>query len=561
MSCSSSTSTSLPKSETITGNATSNKNGSKTVEECLADGCIAFTNLLGYKCVTRSKKVIEYNLGMLDIFTDNITMDLIKFPVILKDSPVEIYDRDNIVTWFLSSNKDPMTGKEITGKVEFSHCLNVTVAMMLLERTENNLVFHIPDIDLINLFELVAHVISSNNRKKLQLYNFLGVPPDIILDSNVVELDIESYYHKPAELRLDQSYHSYKDYTNAKIKGKDQVQVSSKTIKRMVANCIGLPCDFGKSKIYFEDHLTYDLADILLNDVITGEPLVTAILNEGKIMNRTTLRRTGGRRSETLDYWIFYDNDDCEYPNCNIIITKLRAIFKQYGASEAYMEKEMRLKDQYYDFSNIFDYQNHRGLACRASDFYINSLSTAERMFQTYSTLVTDKVKLEKTYPNFEKKRSYLSSLVKSNPRFITQPNVDDRLDHYRHKICFPVLTNLGYYTDDLSLLDLSETIFRAPGRHDSITEAYVKGFEFIGCNLTRTRFRYIQFSVCSFVASECSHLKFSYCTFKECLFYKNNGTSIEFVGCQIDLITESRLKAEYGNRFRIISDKHVKID
>lgn len=151
--------------------------------------------LLNYICQTKSTNIIKYPKEILNIFNDPINFTLMQSPIFIKNHPFEIYDKQSLITWFYRSNKEPVTGIELDKRFEFVYILNYYIAMILLEEHEDYLIFHKPDIDLINLCELVDYIIKCKNNKKI---NPTHLDKNYIFNFNpcnkIIELDIDCYY-------------------------------------------------------------------------------------------------------------------------------------------------------------------------------------------------------------------------------------------------------------------------------------------------------------------------------------------------------------------------------
>jgi hypothetical protein len=157
-----------------------------------------YVSLLGKVCFTNSNKHIIYPKELLEIFTDPITLEIVKSPIIMNDTPFHIYDSNSLFKWLLTSDINPLTGEHMKNKeFEVTIVNNYIMAMLLLEEHENYLIFHQPNCDLINFINLAHHIV---NYKKEQFENV--EMPDLDINENLHILDIDAYYKNRSKISL-----------------------------------------------------------------------------------------------------------------------------------------------------------------------------------------------------------------------------------------------------------------------------------------------------------------------------------------------------------------------
>lgn len=501
-----------------------------------------YTSLLGYKCQTKSKKTIEYPIELLELFNDPLTFNPMKYPILIDDHPFVIYDLDNLIKWFCQSNKEPFSGVDLTKLIKFSTVINFFVAMVLLEEKDDKLIFHIPNIDLINLFELIRYTITYNNNKKNIQNN--NMTTNINTDNKIIQLDIEYYYEKPVDKTI-KKYNIYTDLTGC--------QLVAEIKNPKIINCSGMPV----SESYFENYYNYNLVDILLNDIVSGKPLIDPIiLNDYNIiLDKSILRNRKSYRIPSIESYIIKHDEKKPLIDCKILFNKIKTAFNNCNIELTFKEKNYENcinDDTKYNFYEIFDHTK-KSLNLRNSDFYMSSNTTYQYMYNEYRKLVDSN--LENKYLNFKEKKRFLSNMIKNNIDILLKPNYGTAiLGKYKSEIGFPVLSQYdGYYCDDFSLLDL-DNIKITNGNN-------LKGRDFIGTNFTNTEFVNVDFNLNSFVGSNLKNTKFINCKFKECVFYKSLTNNTHLINCEFDNKTISIINKEYKNKIFKEKDGHYYID
>ncbi len=166
-------------------------------------------------------------------------------------------------------------------------------------------------------------------------------------------------------------------------------------------------------------------------------------------------------------------------------------------------------------------------------DFYMSCNTTIENMYNKYKEL--EKEIDSGKYANFKEKQVYLSNIIKNDPSIITKQTFSGgRLEKYRSQINFPVLSGYGTYSEDISLLDISNIHF--VGLEDGKTST--KGMDFIGTNCSGTIFENITFMIAAFICTNFEKTKFINCKFIECVFKGSSIKNCDFEGCQYDANT-----------------------
>jgi len=444
----------------------------------------SYINLFGQKCFTKSEEKYTYSVDLLDIFKDCISLDLITNPVIIVSSPITIYDQSNLVEWFSRSDTEPSTGVKMDSKFKTKYILNYIIAMTLLEhdKTNDNLIFHKPNIDLINLVKLVENIYKSKNNNTYS-------------DDGVVYLDLDYY------TQFTTKYEYKNNFTE-----------------------------------YFE----YKLEDILINDMYSGLPLVNPVIVNNLILNKESFIWTSSAYVVgSLQGELKITNEKDSVIDMSIFINKVKTYFN----TSEFKEKDLKnvVKKGYCTF--LF-YSNEDGIKrcfntsvrtdVRNGDFYLESTKTYEYMYKVYL-----QYKNELTKPSFQKKLKILNNYFSKNTSMLTSPKYGYSTDmlELRENVNFPILSNEGPYTDDFSFLNMSDMIF-VPDNND----VDLKGREFVGTIFSGTEFYNMSFSVCTFVASNLVNATFNNCKFKECVFYKCSMANCKFNNCTLDKKTCDKL-------------------
>ncbi len=114
-----------------------------------------FKCIFGFNCLINEITQLEYPQSIENVFMDNvISYDFFKCPIIIKEIPNCIYDKLSIFEWFSRSNINPLSGVEMKNKIQYVHVVNLFAAGLLLEKNNNKLIFHVPDMSLQNFLNL-----------------------------------------------------------------------------------------------------------------------------------------------------------------------------------------------------------------------------------------------------------------------------------------------------------------------------------------------------------------------------------------------------------------------
>jgi hypothetical protein len=413
-------------------------------------------------------------------------------PVIITSSPVAVYDHINLIEWFSRSDTDPSTGAKIRGQFKTKYILNYIVAMTLLEHDLENsvLIFHKPNIDLINLIKLIEQIYKSKN------CNTYG-------SNDIVHLDLD-YYTK---FTTDREY-----------------------------------------KNNFTEYLKYKLEDILINDVYSGLPLVNPIIVNNLILNKESfICKSSGCIINSLQRELQIIDDKTNSINAGILVNKLKTNFA--FATGEFKEKNLKnlIEKAYSTFSF---YSNDSSIKrcfntsvrtdIRNGDFYLYSTKTYEYIYKKYLEYT-----IQLAIPEFQKKLSIINNCFSKNTSFLTSPKYgySTPMLELRENLNFPILSNEGPYTDDFSFLTASNGIFIFDEKN-----ADLKGREFVGTNFSNTEFYNGHFSVCTFVASNLTNVTFNNCKFKESVFYKCDMNKCKFNNCTFDKQTRGMITDTTNN-------------
>jgi hypothetical protein len=452
---------------------------------------VIYINLLGQQTHTESEEQYTYSPDLLDIFKDCISLDFIKNPVIIIAKPTTIHDQYNLIEWFSRSDTDPTTGVKINGEFKLKYVLNYIVAMTLLEydQVHEKLIFHKPNIDLVNLIKLVEQIYKSNNN-------------NTFTDDGLVHLDLDFYT----------KFSTCRGYTNN-----------------------------------FTNYFKYKLEDILINDVYSGLPLVNPVIIKNLILNKETFifessgYVVGSLRGELL----VNDSSAKNVVDVGIVVGKLREYFKK----NEYVEKNLaEALDKMYCMYGFYSSENgckryfntSMRTDIRNGDFYLYSTKTYEYIYNKY---LQYKQILSK--PEFVHKLKLINSCFSKKTSMLTNPlyGYTTEMLELRECLNFPILSNDGPYTDDFSFLDINDLILVPSGKNVDL-----KGREFVGTNFFGTEFHNMTFSVCTFVASNLTNAIFSNCEFRECVFYKCDMANCKFLKCNIDTKTSDMLRTTSNN-------------
>lgn len=478
-----------------------------------------FTNLLGLECFTDSNKIIEYPLNIANLFVDPISLEYFKAPIILKDHHFNIYDHDTIIEWLSRSNKEPITGSELK-TVQIIYFKNMIYAMMLLEIKDDKLIFHQPNIDLLNFMNIMTNAFYNKYEKNVHYNNRindrnkfeLNLPKD-----SVMYLDLKMYLTKYNDKMTDQDKYFYTDLSNL---NESIIQHSADA----TYNCIG----FDNNINPFIEYYYFSLEDLLINDLFTGKKIIDPILTmDGTLLDKNTLTLIPNRRH-------FFGVDELTYKSrnklceCKIIFEKMLLLFD--SKDDKPKDFKSIIKEKLCPVVGIFHIES--SLNFINGDYYLEAIETYEHIYRCYCKLMNDIN--NGLYHNFEKNKKIISDYTKhNNVKFDYSAEMESNNDeinkiiYIRKKLQFPIILSDSYYGDDLSLLDLSNSSFdkRCDG----------KDVEYVGTNLNCTTFSNCNFRRCSFIATELTNTVFENCEFKESLFYKVELKNTQFIDCKFE--------------------------
>lgn len=459
-----------------------------------------FTNLLGLECETDSNQIIEYPFDVVTLFTDPISLDFIENPIVLIDHMFNIYDYKIIFEWLSRSNKEPTTGIQLD-KVKFVPIKNIIYAMMLLEIKENKLIFHQPNIDLLNYINIISCAFENNYAKNQN--NELKLPKD-----SVMYLDLHMYTPNS---------------------------------------------DNEKS---LTEYYCFTLEDLLVNDLFTGKRITNPILTDnGNIIDEKTLKLIPAvYHCYRVDELICKNRH--KISECKLLFDKISAMFK----NDNYKSKNCGsiIHKKLCQISHFF--KNKKTLNFRCNDFYLEATKTYEYIYECYFKLLENIRNGQ--YKNFEKNKRIISDYVKFNVEAGKESydaNKIYKIEKIRYELQFPVVSNYSVYGDDLSLLDLSYSKFNK--KCDGKAREYIgtdlkftvfSNCEFSICSFICTDLNGTIFENCIFKESVFYKLELKDTQFINCNFDKTTflGTmnSTKFFNCFFDNFTEKQLKIYQNN-------------
>lgn len=471
-----------------------------------------FKNLLGLECYTESDKTIEYSNDIINLFTDPISLDYLKIPILLVDNPFNIYEYENILEWFGHSNIEPILGTSVNSANKYCILNNFIYAMMLLEYNNDKLYFHQPNIDLLNYINLVNHAFENKykkNKKNEENKKYRSdFPTKLPLEDNLMYLDLNMYL-----VKYDPNLSEWEKYVYC------DLSESNINLDKETCGCVGSQ----NNKVPLSNYLDFTLEDLLINDLYTGKRITKPIITANhQILDEETVKLfPRGYRVGTVEELTSRGDKLCD---TNILFKKILEYFPNnnlFKLKDFNTAKGEKLCPMY----NIFNDEKTLGL--RKFDFYLSSTSTHEYIYNNYLKLLED-ISNGK-YPNFERNKTIISDYIKNNNEVGKESygSQEGKVEYIRNKLNFPVVSHYDVYSDDFSLLDLSHCEFDK--------KCCGKGREYIGTNLKNTKFKNCEFSVCSFIATELENTIFENCTFKESVFFKTCLKNTQFVKCNFD--------------------------
>lgn len=429
-----------------------------------------YKSLLGYECITSSSKIIKYPHKLIELFTDPITKEIMTDPIILFEYPQNVYDRNSLFKWLSESDLEPLLNIRIGTKLhKIKKILNYYMAMLLLEDNLTELIFHVPNIDIFNLMDLVSMIVKSKNCAQNKFSNDEG---------KNVYLDIKHY----------------QDYKLENYEG------------------------FEPKVDIFHDFLDYDIHDILTRDLFTKKNISKLSINKDglyhdskKYKNAVILR--------IMDIHLHL-NDEL---NSIILVDKINSFFKEIGIVE---KTHKIIPVDYWEKMNI----HHANLFY--FERFFNTKIIYEYQMESTSVINTyikklEQIKLDKDkYINFESKQNFLSNIVRNNPDLVSGgliSNPRGLIANYKKDIEFPLLTNLdNCYEEDFSLLDLSGLFFIGKSTTNQ-QRVQIKSRYFLGSDLRGSYFENFMFNCSEFMEANLEGATFKNCEFYHCNFDNAN--------------------------------------
>ena len=405
-----------------------------------------FTNLLGINCFTKSEKIIEYPLELLELFIDPITLDYFKKPIVQNDYPHNVYDLATLCEWYAENDIEPLTGVKVVKKLNYCYLTNIICAMSLLEVGENKLYFHQPAIDLLNYIHLVKCAFDNNFTNKYEKDLFL--------------LDIDYYL----------AMNDKPTFTNI--------------------------------KIIFDDYCYFNLEDILVNDIYTGERITQPILTNSNTFKHYIIQNDIKSKNDT---------ELSKFPDCEILFGKISKYFPQNTS---------RTKKIGMVFKKVFEDNSigKQAIQClcgfnecfeNKALIYLNTAPTAKEIYEN----------VYETNDEFKKIKKVISNLAKEIMSY-------GHKFHTLKKAFGFVNFSCHLQEDDYSFIDITNLC---------IIGMKTRSSYFMETNFSCSKLRDSKFMQSYFVASDFTNCVFEKCTFEECSFYKVKFTNTTFKDCIFD--------------------------
>jgi hypothetical protein len=150
-----------------------------------------YISLNNYK-VRRTQNEIKINPMIKEMFIDPITLEYFKKPIYIPESKM-IYDYNSIKEWLLLSDKDPLTGIKIDKEnIKSIPVLNYFMAMLSLEEQDDDLYFHPPNGNLLDILHVVKLIFDDQVCKKINnmvSLNLLDYMDEYTLDNDIINFD------------------------------------------------------------------------------------------------------------------------------------------------------------------------------------------------------------------------------------------------------------------------------------------------------------------------------------------------------------------------------------
>lgn len=383
--------------------------------------------------------------------------------------------------------------------------MNIIYAMTLLEVNENKLIFHQPKIDLLNFRNIILAAFKENYKKNKSYIKLIN-----LLYDDFLYLDLKYYLKKYTK---DINSEHYIDFTLCDFS-------SYKKIKKTF-NCSGSE----NNEVLFESYYNFTLEDLLINDIITDKPIKKSMLTSiGEIVDEESLNYICDMHGYCGITYIYDDMytvglefHSKKVVECDILFKKILDYFPD---NKNFSEKKFIdiIKKKLCSIDEVF--LEDKSLNIRNNDFYLYSCSTYEYAYNNYLKLLDD-ISKDK-YPNFEINKKIISDCVKKNIIKVSDTH-EKKTTILRKNLGFPIFSE-GIYSDDVSLLDLSDQVFKK--------SCCGKGIELIGTLLNNTKFIKCNFSECMFIAANLNDTVFENCYFSNTLFFKLEAKNTKFVDC-----------------------------
>jgi len=511
-----------------------------------------FKSINGYTvCCGNNHKITECDNKILEIFQDCITLDVMKKPIYLPCTG-QVYDFQGALNWFLTSNKDPLTGVEVkVGNLKFIPLVNYFLCLLCLEQKGNKLYFHQPNMHIVDLLRLTHHVFADDTLiykakpsfvQKLKCTDGNNYTVDLISKikhkNNIIHLDNEHYkfivkFKKPYE--KEESKYDYCMYP---------VDPNF---------TIGKPPNIKLDSTY-NDEQKYNitLVDIMFRCPFSRRLMDKAIITNYGICVHENFKNFQGccSTSDTLSdhesmitnagYMVNLSKMCAYFPN--VIIKQLPFVivdgFLKNPCNVNYMEleniKKIYLTDipfKSYIYFATFGKNSNKQFDCR--DCYFTCKNTSICIYEKY-------LELKDT---IDEKVCNLISQCVNDPNYklgdVHCCNENKKhLMELRKQYKFPTLNKDNTYGEDLSFLHIRNKVF------ENIS---LKMVWFVGCKFESVVFNNCEFSCCPFIGSNLAvGVQFKNCTFRECSLYKTNfNNAVLSIKNKYDTQTIRSLKME----------------
>lgn len=418
---------------------------------------VTYVSCHGYPCHTTSTQVQVYPKTILTHLYDAITLEIWRRPSVLASG--NTYDRDALAIWLCSSNVEPLTGAELPQTVCAAPCYTLFAALLLLEEREDDVVFHVPKMDMRNLLQLARH--------------YYATEP-----TTVVRLDYE-HYLQPQSKHLGGKTLQYMDITDTQ-----QTYTGYTFIDCALApglNLVGCT-------VQFTEH-AYTLVDLLCKCPYTGLPLYRqGQMVAGQWVHQAlplhVKRQMGSEQAYPRVTDLLCETLDCAAAP-ELLSEEVRPEIKQRCQVA---HAELCFPEQKVEFQ----------------DFYAHTVSQAfyNRTVESFAAL--------QRQPKFAARQAQLSRVIGTYLQDGPGTNgYIQQVERWRQFYGWPLVQETTTYGVDASMLCFVEMKWEAKDW---------KNNNFAYCTFTNCIFSGVRFALCNFVGAT-----FEKCMFVNCKFVESN--------------------------------------